>query len=51
MNENEYVYCTNCINFRLDDEGIPYCYYENECNINNCEDSMQLKHRPHYEEK
>lgn len=46
----EYVYCTNCKHFRLDDESIPYCYYENECDINDCEDSKAFKDRPHYKD-
>jgi len=47
-NENTYVYCTNCIYFRLDDEGIPYCPFEDKCNINDCEDSKLFKERPKY---
>ena len=49
--KNEHVYCTNCIHFRLDDELLPYCMYENKCNINDCEDSKKRKYRPFYEEK
>lgn len=51
MNENKHVYCTNCFYFRLDDEELPYCVYEDKCNINNCEDSRPFKERPYYEEK
>jgi len=43
-----HVYCTHCKHFRLDDEEIPYCYYEDKCNIKNCEDSMPLIERPYY---
>lgn len=46
----EYVYCKNCTHFHLDDENLPYCYYENECNINNFEDSRKLSERPCYKE-
>lgn len=48
VNKDEYVYCTKCIYFRLDDEGLPYCLFEDECNINNCEDSMRFEDRPYY---
>ena len=30
----EYVYCTNCRHFRLDDEYTPYCPFEDKCDIN-----------------
>jgi hypothetical protein len=43
-----HVYCTHCKHFRLDDEEIPYCPYEDKCDINNCEDSMPLVERPYY---
>ena len=46
---NEHVYCTHCQHFRLDDEEIPYCPYEDECCIDNCEDSMEFWLRPCYE--
>ena len=49
MNLDEYVYYTNCRYFRLCDENLPYCMYENKCNINDCEDSKPLKERPYYE--
>ena len=45
----EYVYCTNCRHFRLDDEYIPYCPFEDKCDINDCEDSKTLEDRPYYE--
>ncbi|WP_279146686.1 MULTISPECIES: hypothetical protein [Clostridium] len=51
MDENTYVYCTHCLYFRLDDEELPYCPYEDNCNINDCEDSMIFKDRPHYRER
>jgi len=38
-NNNNHVYCTDCINFRLDDEELPYCCYEDKCDINDCDDS------------
>lgn len=47
--ENEHVYCTDCKWFRLDDEELPYCVYEDTCNINNCEDSRPFKERPQYD--
>jgi hypothetical protein len=48
IDEDTHVYCTDCIHFRLCDEGIPYCYHEDECNINNCEDSFPFKERQKY---
>lgn len=46
-----HVYCTNCKHFRLDDESIPYCpYEEKECDIRDCEDSRPFRERPMYEE-
>lgn len=50
MNPDTHVYCTNCFNFRLDDEELPYCCFENKCDINDCEDSKPFKERPYYEE-
>lgn len=47
---NEHVYCTDCYYFRLCDENLPYCMYEDKCNINNCEDSKSREERPHYME-
>lgn len=49
MNPNTHVYCTNCFNFRLDNEELPYCYFENKCDINDFEDSRPFKERPYYE--
>ena len=51
MNEDAHVYCTKCKWFRIDDEDIPYCPFENTCDIGNCEDSMAYKYRPNYEER
>ena len=49
---NSYVYCTDCKHFRLDDEEIPYCpYEEKECDIRDCEDSRPFKERPMYEKR
>jgi hypothetical protein len=45
---DKHVYCTKCFYFSLDDEGMPYCYFENICDINNYEDSMPLRNRPYY---
>ena len=47
--DDEYVYCTNCIYFRLDDEFIPYCLFEDECDIEDCEDSRPITERPRYD--
>lgn len=47
-NENTHVYCINCLHFRLCDEGIPYCPFEDECDIHDCEDSRPFKDRPNY---
>jgi hypothetical protein len=44
-----HVYCTRCKWFRLDDEEIPYCPYEEECNIWDCEDSKPYRERPKYQ--
>jgi hypothetical protein len=52
----EYVYCTNCIHFRIedkyekDDEGIPCCNFEDKCDITDCEDSKRRMDRPCYED-
>ena len=48
--EDDYVYCTRCKHFGLDDDLIPYCIHEHECNIADCEDSApMLECRPFYE--
>ena len=49
--DNAHVCCTNCLYFRLCDEQLPYCMYENKCNINNYKDSMHIQKRPHYKSK
>jgi hypothetical protein len=51
INLDTHVYCVNCKWFRLDDEEKPYCYYESECDIWNCEDNRPFKERPKYEER
>lgn len=51
MNQDKHVYCTDCKWFKLDNEYIPYCIYEDQCNIWNCEDSKPFSERPKYEEK
>mgnify|MGYP000999240036 CR=1 FL=1 len=51
MELNDYVYCTHCKHLRFDDEDIPYCLFENECDIWDCEDSKRFGERPKYEPK
>lgn len=48
-----HVYCTDCRNFRLDDEEIPYCARPNnkKCNGYDMEDSMPFSERPQYEKR
>lgn len=48
---NNMVYCTDCFYFRLDDESLPYCIFENKCDINNCEDSKHREDRPFYKSR
>jgi hypothetical protein len=53
--ENEHVYCTDCIHFKIEGKhidgiGIPTCDYEDECDITDCEDSRPFRERPYYEE-
>ena len=48
---NQHVYCTDCKWFRLCDEGLPYCPFEGECDINDYEDSRKLLDRPCYKSK
>lgn len=50
IKNNTHVYCTNCIHFRLDDKEIPYCPFEDKCDINDCEDSRPFNERLYYEE-
>ena len=46
------VYCTNCRHFYIDEEDfIPKCKHEEECDIRDCEDSRSLEERPCYEER
>ena len=45
-----HVYCTDCINFKMCDEELPYCKHENKCNINDCEDSRPFEDRPYYKQ-
>ena len=49
LDKNTHVYCTHCAYFRLDEEEIPYCFFENECNLDDCEDSRPYEERPKYE--
>lgn len=42
------VKCTDCFYFRLDDENIPYCLYENKCDIENPEDQFNVEFRPYF---
>jgi hypothetical protein len=58
--DDEQVYCTDCKWFKAlpigveiweVDEKIPYCPFEDECDIDNCEDSQAFKYRPCYEIK
>lgn len=48
MDKNTHVYCVDCKHFRMDDEYKPYCPYEPECDIWNCEDSKPFSERPYY---
>ncbi len=45
-----YVYCTNCEHFQCKDEH-PYCRFEDQCEIRNCEDGFLFHDRPHYVER
>ena len=51
MTDDTHVYCTQCQHFRTDDEYLPYCPFEGECDIWNCEDSRPFKDRPRYKGK
>jgi hypothetical protein len=31
LEKNLYVYCINCLHFKLDDKDLPCCIYEDEC--------------------
>ena len=48
--KNKQVHCTKCRHFRLDDELIPYCPFEDNCDIEDCEDGRNIEERPMYEE-
>lgn len=50
MDKDQHVYCTLCKHFRCDDEYKPYCAFENECDIWDCEDSKPYYLRPMYKE-
>lgn len=51
MDKNKRVYCTECKYFRIDDENIPYCPFEDSCDIYDCEDSRRYSDRPMYESR
>lgn len=42
------VYCTNCLHFRVCDEGLPYCINEDKCNINDYNKEKNISDRPFY---
>lgn len=53
MDENAYVYCTQCKRFNIiknsqTDEYTPVCLYESKCCLEDCEDSKPFKERPMY---
>lgn len=47
MENTDYVYCTECMYFKVNDD-TPHCKYEDECDIWDCEDSRRYAERPHY---
>lgn len=47
----EYVYCTNCKNFKIEKDDTPNCQYYDKCDIWDCEDSKSREERPFYEER
>ena len=49
--KNIHVYCVDCKHFHIIDKDIPYCLFEHECDIRDCEDSRTLLERPHYRAK
>jgi hypothetical protein len=49
MNQKQHVYCTECVHFRISDEDIPYCKFEDKCDIYDCEDSRPFSERMCYE--
>lgn len=46
--EDVRVYCTHCKYFRISKDEVPYCKFQNECDIFNCEDDAPLNKRPKY---
>jgi hypothetical protein len=42
------VTCLNCINFRLDDENLPYCEFEDKCQIDDYDIPVDSKLRYYY---
>lgn len=51
MDLKEYVYCTNCKNFKIEKDDTPNCQYYDKCDIWDCEDSKSREERPFYEER
>ena len=49
MNLDQHVYCTMCRHFELSIDNIPYCCFDNQCEIRNCDDSMPFSDRPCYD--
>lgn len=43
-----HVYCTNCIHLHMSDEDVPYCPFEDKCDITDFEDSKDIEKRPCY---
>lgn len=48
MDKNTHVYCTECVWLIYDENGVPTCKHEKECNIWDAEDSKPLFSRPYY---
>ena len=48
---NLHVYCTDCIHLHLTQEDVPYCPFEDKCDIEDFEDSKDVVKRPHYWDK
>ena len=51
IHKDTHVYCTNCEYFKLNFRELPYCPYECDCDLWDCNDSKPLKERPMYEER
>lgn len=49
--DDEYVYCTHCEWLRFCDEDIPYCPFEDKCDIEDCDDSKSITIRTSYNPK